>query len=561
MTKPGRVTFTAGPFKGVRDTTDPYDDPPDLLVEAVNCYIPDPGGGSGVYARPGFPMLNNGNPIYTSASAFRGQGVISHTNLDGSTVNFIVMGGHLFRVDATLSEFTDVTPGTITIDPSISTRVYGVSCVGKLVISDSVNRPWIASDLDATPITGTYIDYDGNGVAWSAFGRPTLYQGGVIYPLNQVNGVSRRTDVSWSEPGLPDTGFQQAQYDNNWTIETSSASPIYAVFGTNTGFYYWRSQSIGVATGILGPNLASSSTEDTVSFNVGTRACQTIQQFGDSFFFCDAIGRPWRFVPGQPPEPIWLQMRAQVAAATIGNPAMTSVVATSVIEPTLNLYLVGIWSPTPSTLESVTRLYAFDARTGTYLGYWEIGQRIGIDCIGSFTDSGGRVTLIVLGTKDAGPAQTGYVWAFNSVATAPQYLTTEDPTEYLFNEDLSAELTTEGQQQSWMDNGLVPLISAKTGRFGYEADTMLRVDRGTLVTLNNAQVQVAVDTASVAQIVQGLPTPSTFTNDGTYRLTFGCDIAGRGPQITVAPQTADDQWSLQSVSLTCVASNAGPEDL
>jgi hypothetical protein len=555
-TRTGRSTYTAGPFKGVRDTTDPYDDPPDLLVEAVNTYIPDPQGGSGVYARPGFQLLNGGAAIYANATPFRGQGIYTHTQLDGSTISFIAMGGRLFRANDTYTTFTDVTPVGITIDSALNTRVDFISLIGNLEISDGVNRPWIASNLTSTPITGTYIDYDGVGGSWSSK-KPFLYGGSIFHPLKQVNGIGRGVDFSWCEPGQPTVGFQQANYDDNWTLTNSNAGIIYAGAGTNSGFFYWRAGSIGTANGPVGPTLASSATEDSVAFNVGTQAAQTIQQFGNSFFFCDAIGRPWRFVPGTPPEPIWLQMRAQVSQSTVGNPATTSIVATSVIEPTLNLYLVGIWSPTPSTQTPVTRLYVFDARTGTYLGYWVLGPGIGIDCIGSFTDAGGRVTIIVLGSKAASPATNGYVWAFNSVATVPQDLTTEN--SILLTTEDGVVLTTEGEAQSWLDNGQIPTISATTGRFGYEADTVHNVDSGTIITLTDAPVRVSIQTSAVASTVEGIPEPSA-SQDGTYRLPLGCDIVGRGPQVTVSPLSADEQWSLQSVSLVTVASMAGAED-
>ena len=47
----------------------------------------------------------------------------------------------------------------------------------------------------------------------------------------------------------------------------------------------------------------------------------------------------------------------------------------------------------------MTQLFVFDAKSGTYMGRWVIGDGIAIDCIGTFTDNAGRVTLIVLGSK------------------------------------------------------------------------------------------------------------------------------------------------------------------
>ncbi len=46
-----------GPWKGVRDLDDPFAVPTQYLGFARNTYIPDPAGGAGVYARPGFKEL------------------------------------------------------------------------------------------------------------------------------------------------------------------------------------------------------------------------------------------------------------------------------------------------------------------------------------------------------------------------------------------------------------------------------------------------------------------------------------------------------------------------
>lgn len=551
-----RQRYTVGPFKGVRTTRDPYDDPPDLLYDLVNGYIPDMPGKSGVYWRPGFVLLNGGNPIYTSATPFRGQGGDSHPALDGSTINFIAMGGHLFRVDATLSSFTDVTPVGVTIDPAITTRVSFISLIGNLVVSDGVNRPWVATNLTATPITGTYIDYDGAGVSWSSK-PPFLYGGGIVYPLIQVNGVPRGADISWTEPGSVTIGLQQPNYDNNWTLSSSNSSIVNAGAGTNSAFYYFRGLSIGSATGVLGPDLASSATEDSVSFNVGAQAAQTIQQFGDSFYFCDALGRPWRFTPGSPPVPIWEQMRAIVDDATLAFQTTTAITATSAIEPTLNIWLVGIWSPNPSQQAPVTELYAFDAKSGTYMGRWIIGAGIAIDCITTFTDNAGRVTLIVMGSKDAAPATNGYVWSFNSLSSIPSFLTTE--AGVLITTEGGRDITTEGQFAIWKDNDMVPMLKAVTPRIGYDPDTNLFVDMATVITGTDAPVSVAVGSSAMAETVEGTPEPS-LSRDDTFRLVVGCEAFGRGPQLTVQSLAAETQGSLQSVSIVAVESAAGWDD-
>ena len=47
-------TLTSGLWHGVRNTSEPFDDTPDLLQDATNIVIPDPQAGSGAYGRPAF---------------------------------------------------------------------------------------------------------------------------------------------------------------------------------------------------------------------------------------------------------------------------------------------------------------------------------------------------------------------------------------------------------------------------------------------------------------------------------------------------------------------------
>lgn len=555
--KVSRTTFWTGPFKGVWNSPDPYDARPELLVDAKNVYIADPDDGSNVVARNGFSLLFGGAAQVVSASQFRGQEIYTHVMLDGSVINFFVMNGQLFRCDATLSTATDVTPGTITINNAITTRVFFVSLDGMLAVSDGVNRPWVATNLTNTPITGTYIDYDGTGVSWSIYGAPRVYLGGMFGILNQVNGISRRQDISNSEPGDFTRGWQQPNFDNNISMVQNEAGNLYAIFATNVSLYYFRETSIGSISGTTTADLVSTPTSDAIAFNIGSQCSQTLRKFGNGFFFCDALGRPYFYQPGLPPEPIWKQMRTVIDDGTAAFPTTTAIVATATIEPTLNKYLVAIYSPNPSIQAPPVQIHHFDAITRKYGGYWEVKPGIGVECIGTFLDSSGRATLIILGSKLAAPAVGGYVWAFNALAEPPQDLATEGGV--LLTTEGGVQLTTEGSIAVWEDNGLVPDIWAKSDRFGYSEDVVYNVDQATIVTGSAAPCTVTVETSALASTVQGTPTPSA-SQDGTYRLVCGLDGFGRGPMVTVGPTTATNQWSLARIAVTAIPSLAGPED-
>src|SRR5689334_8435546 len=133
---PEAVTYRSGPFRGTRSTSNPFDDAPDLATDATNMYVPDIDSGSGFFARPGFALDNDGAAVTTSATRFSGQGVITHTSLAGVTTNFVVFNGELWRRNETGSAYTNVTPVGITIDPGVTTRVYGTTFADQLIITD-----------------------------------------------------------------------------------------------------------------------------------------------------------------------------------------------------------------------------------------------------------------------------------------------------------------------------------------------------------------------------------------------------------------------------------------
>lgn len=556
-----RTQIHCGPPKGVRNTQDPYDQDPAYLVNARNGYIPDPDGDSGWYARPGFALVNSGAQI---SSTGRAQGGYAHTNLDGEVFDFVVIGGKLYRADTTLVAFTDVTPVGITIDAGATARISFASLAGEMIVSDGVNPPWIASSLDTTPIVGTAINFDGAGTDWSAQWI-TVYSGALVVLMNQLDGTYAKTDIAWSAPGDASIGYQQANYDYRWTLEQTGSAPIYAIHGTNVGLYYWRQRSIGVATGALGPHFQTTHTDDAVADNVGTQSPQCIQRFENKIFFIDQIGRPWMLPLGSVPKPIWQDMRTEVAAAQTSYQAVTEVVSTAAIEPTLNLYLVAIWSALPSSSYPCVQWFAFDTLTGRYMGPWSVTTtglgKTTVECLSTFLDNVGRAVLMVFGSKDAGdnpssPPAGGYAWSFNALLGTPDFLCTEDLNR-LTTED-NTRLTTEGQEQVWTDNGVVPDIFVTTDRLGYSTDTVWNFDSCSTITNADTQVSVTITTTTVTR-VEGSPAPSP-SQDGTYRLVAGLNVMGRGASVTTRPLTADTQWVWQQTQLVAIPSLAGPSD-
>ncbi len=567
--------FESGPWTSVLTTDDPFDGGTEQLQDARNVFFPDPQDKGGVYARPGFSLLNSGMQFTGLTAPFRTQGIFSFTDLSGATTNFVVMGGKLFRGDSTLAVFTDVTPVDVTIDSGVRTRVYGTTFITQLIVTDGVHRPWLLTNPTSTPVTGTYIDFDSMGTAWTAFGPFCAYGGSAFCILNTVNSVAARSDIAWSAPADASVGWQQTNYDFRWTLEQSTDGsnppPLYALAGDNDALTYWRESSIGGLIGVPGPNLRGSATHDAISKNVGTLSPQSVIQYGTTKFFADALGRPYRLVPGNDPEPIWLQLRGLLPDTSIGFPGVTKIVCTAAFESTLNLYVIAPWSCIPAQQGPATEGYIFDARTGNYSGRFSImgsnGDGVQLETLGTFIDVDGRGVLVAGGSAAAPStsalATSGYLWGLNALVASGEFLTTEDAAPglvFLTTED-GVLLTTEGSSNTgWTDNGNVPNISITTPRLGYAIDSVLSVDRLTALVNSGASVSVSVQTAAVAQTVEGIPTAST-TQDAIGRLICGFDgIQGRGALVTLSPTTATEQFNAQQVSLLASVSNAPPDE-
>lgn len=556
---PAREVLTSGPYKGVKSTTDPFDDTPDLLVDAVNMYVPDAGQRSGIYARPGFALMNASNQL--GGANHQGQEVYHHSALDGTEYNFAAISGKLYRVSADLTVYTDVTPIGATIDGSTTTRVFMQTFADTLIVSDGVNRPWYGTNLGATPITGTNIQFDAGNSLWSAFGRPEVYSGALVFILNTVAGGTRRTTITWSEPNDQTLGYFQTNYDNTWALIQTGTTPIFAICGTNVALLYWRDCSIGALSGAIGPNFKTTATHDAIDFKIGTRSPATVALHGNTVFFCDTDGKPQMLPLGNRLVPIWLQMRSIVENARTDTPQATQLTACGTVYSSLNLYVVAIWSPSPTINLSANTLHVFDVITGQYVGRWVIGGTVNIEAVGILKDLNGQPELVVIGTKVAAVnlGFGGYVWRL-----------------------------TNPQENVWTDNGQLPVIQAQTSRMGFAVDQIRYADRATAITGSAASCTLSVLTpAAVTQgfitdfvmtegadfldletldflmdegLGQATATPTTPTVDGTYRLPFGLDSEGRGFNLTISPTTATSQWRLHRLELETVVSQAPVEE-
>lgn len=207
----GRQTLVSGPWRGVRNTTDPFDDSPDLLVDAENLYIADPSSGSGAYARAGFPLTNGSGQLGTSP--YGGNGIWCYVSQAGTIYNFFACGGKLYR-STDLVTYTDVTPTGVTISSDPTARVHMLTFNDQLIVSDGVYPPWVGSNLGATPITATQIHWQPSepatltlqgasspaaNLGYTAFSYLIGTQAYVL-PVNTSPGVAFTGTVAWTNP-------------------------------------------------------------------------------------------------------------------------------------------------------------------------------------------------------------------------------------------------------------------------------------------------------------------------------------------------------------------------
>ena len=406
-------------------------------------------------------------------------------------------------------------------------RTLGRWYVGYVTVRADAGAVWIAgTDAFAGGSTGNQAQttnyYAGEGPAWSAYGQPAIYYGAVFFIAQQLAATYARTTILWSEPNLPDEGYQQDGYDNAWTLTQTAADPLYALAATNTVLYYFRQLSIGGVSGAPGVNFQGTATHDLVSGNVGTTAYATVKTFLDFVYFADQNGRPWRLRVGGVPEPIWWQLRSQYDSTLTGfkTPDTQSANAFTVLEPNLNVVLFAVW-PQFAFAQGffLYQWYAFDAVTGVYVGRWFIGATdvsTAIDAGGIAYDASGQSRLLLLGNSGGG---------------------TSLPIYYM-------RVTSDGV---WTDNSTVPGLKVQTGWLEYDGLRTARVSQARVLQESSTpQVTVTVTPVAGAAATATATMRMRHTYTGRAIASLNAEV-GRGAQFSVSPTTATTQWRVYRV--------------
>ncbi len=398
---------------------------------------------------------------------------------------------------------------------ALPSRTAGRRYVGYVTVRADAGAVWIAgTDAFAGGTTGNQAQttnyYAGEGPAYSVFGQPVIYYGSIFWIYQQVEATYARTTIGWSEPNEPAVGYQQTDYDNQWTLTQTSSDQLFALAPTNDALYYSRQLSWGAVAGAPGINFQGTATHDVVSGNIGCVSPASVKVFLNTVYFADMLGRPHRFRVGGSPEPLWHQARSQFDTYTTSPTTAVRQQVFAVVEPNLNLYLLGF---TVVASPGISTFLAFDLMTGRYQGRWSVTSAT-MDVGGMVMDAVGTPALAFIQVNAAG---TAHIWRLNRTYEAV-----------------------------WTDNSQTIVRNVTTPWLLYNGrDTRRVTEARALQNAAGVTASVTVNTASGLMAGAGAITEITAGSNvaelGRIVWSNNGPVA-RGVQVIVSPQNSAAQW-------------------
>lgn len=378
------LELTSGPWVGVWDSGDLGDKDHSYLQNASDVWFRSTAERGGVWPRPQFTQ-KNASQLGTGNRY--GQCLYEHARPDGTIDRFAFFAGKVYAWDGATT-FTDITPGGVTI--SATARIFCCTFAGLLIVSDGVNKPWTYNPASTTAAN---IEVDAGSSAWTAFGQPVVYGGKLFFILKAKGGTTFRNTIIWSEEASASTGYLNG-FTNSWELSQTDPRPLYALAATNAALYYFRANSIGAITGTVNPAFQTTATHDAVSTTEGTTLPATVVVTTTHVWFESSEGRVYRFAIGAPAvEPVWQAMQAELERLYGAFVSHIPTVACGGYSPDLGVVCFAVFGDNTSTT-SAGIVYAFDALSGNYQGYWSPGR---VDSMAACIDSTGRRTLCFLG--------------------------------------------------------------------------------------------------------------------------------------------------------------------
>jgi hypothetical protein len=236
--------------------------------------------------------------------------------LDGTLTIIGVWNGIIHTYNPTTDAWTAVVTAanfaTASITRATSGRWFAATFNNTVVFSDSTNLPFT---WDGTSGAGGLVSLTNAAVA---YGRPFVHAG----KLGFIQNADRSTFI-WSEELAANTGYEAGGYNNAWTLKQNGSNPLVGIQGSNAGLFYFRTQGIGIITGDVTPDFATTATDDAIAESVGLGGPDAFLLHEKRFWFLDEAGRPWSLELGGGLTPLWADLEAtQVAEANPGAPVV-----------------------------------------------------------------------------------------------------------------------------------------------------------------------------------------------------------------------------------------------
>ena len=336
---------------GVRDAVEPVVASPQLAYSILNLFPT----GTRWYGRPGFRQA--GSQLETTA-----QLLYSFQKQDGTLHSVRICGGKFYTYDWASGSWTEMvnaaafTAAGITLDASAI--CHATTFNDKLIVNDSVNRPW---SWDGTTGGGLSLLSNAPSVC---YGVPVVYAGKLFFIMG-----NERLSFAWSEELAENTGYEAGGYNNTWEFAQTAQDRLVRMVGTNQGLVVFRGHSISLILGEVATDFRSASTDEAISGTLGTLSPDSIVEVGQSIFFLDQRGRPQLLrlgsgVVGEEDDgvdPIWWDCAELMEKLTRSDVANWQ----GVYRNDLDLVLFSYWEDGRSARD---RIMCFRPDTGQYTG-------------------------------------------------------------------------------------------------------------------------------------------------------------------------------------------------
>lgn len=404
--------------------------------------IADPKNGSAILARHGFVGLLE--QLGSTADRRTGQGAYAYRKLNGDTERLTFGGGRMYRWDGD-DDFVDITPANVEIHESNPVFASG-PLNGKILVTDEQNKPWVYTPEDGTAALIPFNDADEE---WNTKGPIVVYSAHPVAIIKSVGQAELLTDdagagdnitteddlllsteplegfrntIGWGNPFDALTGWDQAAYDHLWQLTQTASELLGCLYADEGALIYCRIEGMGKITGPIGENWRANATRDGISNTVGTDSPAAFIVVDKNAFWVDVEGRPyWMALSGEP-KPLWLPVRREVEErfGASQNRASVAEYARAGYHKEYDMVLFTIWDR--------TTLYGFNARTGAYMGTWQVGGGIHITAMGLMPDAEERNTFVLLGSRSTTFEQSalGVFWKQKHPSDAQQWLDQTD---------------------------------------------------------------------------------------------------------------------------------------